>query len=75
MLRGATVMAWLKSQEDELSLRYERELMNPREALSLGSISRLVMPIELRQALARELGFLMRHYVPSPFAGPQREFH
>jgi len=67
--------AWLKQEEDKLNWRYERELMNPREALSLGSISRLVMPLQLRQELAGEVDFLMRHYTPTPFTGPQREFH
>ena len=33
---------WLKEQEAEFNRRYERELMNPREALSLGSISEIV---------------------------------
>lgn len=69
------VAAWLKAQEVALDQRYERELMNPREALSLGSISRIVMPNRLREALGNSLNFLMRHYTPSPFAGPQREFH
>ena len=27
---------WLRVQEAELNLRYEKELMNPKEALSLG---------------------------------------
>ncbi len=67
--------AWLKAREGELNLRYEKELMNPREALSLGSISRLVMPTELRQSLGESLAFFMRHYVPSTMSGPQREFH
>lgn len=71
----AEVEAWLKENELELSQRYERELMNPREALSLGSISRLVMPASLRAELAREVDFLMRHYTPGPFTGVQREFH
>jgi acetyl-CoA carboxylase carboxyltransferase component len=67
--------AWLKAREAELSLRYERELMNPREALSLGSISQLVMPEELRRVLGRSLLMFLRHYSPSPFTGVQREFH
>ena len=33
------------------------------------------MPTDLRQALGENLNFLMRHYQPSPMAGPQREFH
>jgi acetyl-CoA carboxylase carboxyltransferase component len=57
-----------------LNGRYERELMNPKEALSLGSVSRVVMPGTSRRVLARSLEFLMRTYTPSPMAGPQREF-
>jgi acetyl-CoA carboxylase carboxyltransferase component len=57
-----------------LSARYERELMNPKEALSLGSVSRVVMPGTSRRVLARNLNFLMRTYTPSPMTGPQREF-
>ena len=53
----------------------ERELMNPREALSLGSISRIVMPTALRREVGKEITFLMRHYTPGPFTGVQREFH
>ena len=66
---------WLKAQEAEINLRYERELMNPREALSLGSISEIVMPGDLRAVLARNLDALLRAYVPGPMTGPQREFH
>jgi acetyl-CoA carboxylase carboxyltransferase component len=66
---------YLRQQEAELSLRYERELMNPREALSLGSISRLVQPYELRRALGDQIAFLLRHYTPSPLTSIQREFH
>jgi len=66
---------WLKTQEAEINLRYERELMNPREALSLGSISEIVMPDDLRAVLARNLDALLRAYVPGPMTGPQREFH
>lgn len=57
-----------------LSDRYERELMNPKEALSLGSVSRIVMPGTSRRVLAENLNFLMRTYTPSPMTGPQREF-
>jgi len=57
-----------------LSDRYERELMNPKEALSLGSVSRIVMPGTSRRVLAENLGFLMRTYTPGPMPGPQREF-
>ena len=66
---------WLKAQEAEINQRYERELMNPREALSLGSISEIVMPDDLRHVLARNLDSLLRAYVPGPMTGPQREFH
>lgn len=54
--------------------RYERELMNPNEALSLGSVSRIVMPGTSRRVLGEHLAFLMRTYTPSPMGGPQREF-
>jgi acetyl-CoA carboxylase carboxyltransferase component len=67
--------AWLREQESALNRRYERELMNPREALSLGSISAIVEPSELRRVLVARLAFLLRHYTPGPAAGAQREFH
>lgn len=57
-----------------LTQRYEEELMNPKEALSLGSVSRIVLPGTSRQIVARNLAFLMRHYTPSPMGGVQREF-
>ena len=34
----SVVDSWVKAQQAELALRYEDELMNPKEALSLGSI-------------------------------------
>lgn len=58
----------------EIRERYEQELMNPREALSLGSVSRLVMPGTSRRVLAHNLNFLLRTYEATPMAGPQREF-
>ncbi|MEL7372593.1 MAG: carboxyl transferase domain-containing protein, partial [Myxococcota bacterium] len=67
--------AWLKAEEAVFSARYEHELMNPKEALSLGSISKIVMPNEIRSVIGREFEFLIRHYEPRPMAGPQREFH
>lgn len=67
--------AWLREREAEFGARYERELMNPREALSLGSISRIVMPGELRRELGENLAFLLRHYTPSALGSVQREFH
>ncbi|NJC88995.1 MAG: acetyl-CoA carboxylase carboxyltransferase subunit [Desulfuromonas sp.] len=66
---------WLKLQETALNQRYEKELMNPKEGLALGSISSIVMPTDLRQVLGENLNFLMRHYQASPMGGPQREFH
>jgi acetyl-CoA carboxylase carboxyltransferase component len=54
--------------------RYERELMNPKEALSLGSVTKLVIPGTSRRVLAQGLEFLMRTYTPGPMGGPQREF-
>lgn len=66
---------WLREQEVALNQRYERELMNPREALSLGSISEIVMPANLRAVLHDHLGFLLRHYTPGPWQSVQREFH
>ncbi len=56
-----------------LRSRYERELMNPKEALSLGSVSRIVMPGTSRRVLSENLDFLIRTYQPGPMAGPQRE--
>jgi len=58
----------------ELTSRYEAELMNPKEALSLGSVSRVVMPGTSRRVLGEYLSFLMRSYQPSAMTGPQREF-
>ncbi len=69
------VAQWVKAQELELAQRYERELMNPNEALSLGSISQIVMPSDLRQVLAENMRFHLSHYEPSPMSGVQREFH
>ncbi len=69
------VAEWVKAQEADLAVRYERELMNPNEALSLGSISQIVMPSDLRQVLAENMEFHLRHYEPSEMGGVQREFH
>jgi len=66
---------WLKAQEAELNLRYEKELMNPKEGLALGSISSIVMPTDLRKVLGENLNFFLRHYQPSAWQGVQREFH
>ena len=72
---GIVVAAWVKEQEGLLAQRYERELMNPKEALSLGSISQIAMPGDLRQVLGENMDFHIRHYEPGPMQGPQREFH
>jgi len=66
---------WLKAEEAALNQRYEKELMNPKEGLALGSISSIVMPTDLRQVLGENLNFLLRHYKASAWQGVQREFH
>ncbi len=66
---------WFRRREAELNQRYESDLMNPREALSLGSISEIVMPTDLRSVLGHNLEFLLRHYTPGPWQDIQREFH
>lgn len=65
---------WAKEQEALLAKRYEDELMNPNEALSLGSISQIVMPGDLREVLCRNMDFHLRHYTPEPYTEIQREF-
>jgi acetyl-CoA carboxylase carboxyltransferase component len=67
--------AWLQQEEVKLNTRYEKELMNPKEGLSLGSISSLVMPTDLRRELGRNMNFFLRHYEPSAWQSVQREFH
>ena len=57
----------------KLTARYERELLNPEEALRLGSVSRIVMPGHSRKVLGNTLCYLLRHYQPSAMDGPQRE--
>ncbi|MCH8884315.1 MAG: acetyl-CoA carboxylase carboxyltransferase subunit [SAR324 cluster bacterium] len=57
----------------ELTRRYEAELMNPEEALKLGSVSRIIPPGYSRKVLGEHLLFLMRHYAPTPMSGVQRE--
>ena len=66
---------WLKEQETLLSQRYEAELMNPREALSLGSISQIVMPQDLRHSLGENFIRYIKAYEPKPMTAMQREFH
>jgi acetyl-CoA carboxylase carboxyltransferase component len=69
------VNATIKADEALLAQRYEREIMNPEEALSLGSVSEIVMPADLRRVLASQLAFCLRHYEPGPMQSVQREFH
>ncbi|NOY14300.1 MAG: acetyl-CoA carboxylase carboxyltransferase subunit [Deltaproteobacteria bacterium] len=69
------VAEWLKAEETALNTRYEKELMNPKEGLALGSISSLVMPTDLRKVLGENLNFFLRHYQPSAWQDVQREFH
>jgi len=74
--RGDTgAQNWLKEQETLLSQRYEAELMNPKEALSLGSISQIVMPQDLRQTLGENFIRYIKAYQPRPMTTTQREFH
>ena len=56
-----------------LTARYEQELLNPEEALRLGSVSKIVMPGFSRKVLGNTLLYLLRHYQPSPMVGTQRE--
>ncbi len=69
------VADWLRLEETALNQRYEKELMNPKEGLALGSISSLVMPTDLRKVLGENMNFLLRHYKPGPMQAVQREFH
>ncbi|HEY9037282.1 MAG TPA: carboxyl transferase domain-containing protein [Pseudomonadales bacterium] len=69
------VTVWQKQQELVWTQRYEKELMNPNEALSLGSISQIVMPSDLRKVIGENMEFHLRHYKPEPLNAVQREFH
>ena len=71
----ADAAAWIKEQDAAFGAQYERELMNPKEALSLGSISEIVMPTDVRASLAKNLNFYLSHYTPQPLQAVQREFH
>ncbi|NNC54483.1 MAG: acetyl-CoA carboxylase carboxyltransferase subunit, partial [Pseudomonadales bacterium] len=66
---------WAQEQEALLQQRYETEIMNPKEALSLGSVSQIAMPSELRGLLGKQLEFYLKTYQPAPLASVQREFH
>jgi acetyl-CoA carboxylase carboxyltransferase component len=72
--KGEQTAEWGVEQEALLAKRYEEELMNPNEALSLGSISQIVMPRDMRKVLCEQLNFHLSHYKPEPFSGVQREF-
>ena len=65
---------WGIEQEALLAKQYEEELMNPNEALSLGSISQIVMPSDLRKVLGEHMEFHLKHYTPEPLNSVQREF-
>jgi acetyl-CoA carboxylase carboxyltransferase component len=74
---GASQQDAAAERDRELALvsqKYERELMNPKEALSLGSVSSIVMPGTTRRVLAKNLLFLISRYQPAPMTGVQREF-
>ena len=72
---NAEATQWLKKQEMLLGQRYEAELMNPKEALSLGSISQIVMPQDLRHTLGDNFIRYIKAYQPKPMTAIQREFH
>ena len=72
---GEQTAEWAKEEEAKLVKQYEDLLMNPNEALSLGSISQIAMPRDLRQILCKNMDFHLRHYKPEPFTGVQREFY
>ncbi len=69
------VTDWMTEEEKKLAQRYEQELMNPKEALSLGSVSQIVMPSKLRQVIGTHMEFFLRNYHPEPMQTIQREFH
>jgi len=69
------VANWQKEQEAKLAQRYEEEIMNAREGLSLGSISEITMPSYLRETLTKNVGFYIEHYQPQAMTAIQREFH
>ena len=58
----------------KLGRRYEEELMNPREALSLGSISRVLLPEDTRQVLVENMAYLIRNYKAKPMQEVHKEF-
>jgi acetyl-CoA carboxylase carboxyltransferase component len=72
---GKQSAEWAKEEEAKLVKQYEDLLMNPNEALSLGSISQIVMPRDLRKILCENMDFHLRHYTPEPLTSVQREFY
>lgn len=70
-----TVNTWALAEQAKLTARYEAELMNPNEGLSLGSISQIVMPSDLRKVLCENMAFHLSHYQAEPLQSVQREFH
>lgn len=73
--KGDEAKQMMDQVSKRLSDRYEEDLMNPKEALSLGSISEMILPGQSRRVLGKYLDLYMKRYKPSPMAGPQREFH
>jgi len=74
--RGDSTEAAAKVLADgraKLTADYERSLLNPKEALALGSVSSIVMPGQSRRVLSQNLDLLMRKYTPCPMSGVQRE--
>ncbi|MFV1871975.1 MAG: acyl-CoA carboxylase subunit beta [Oleiphilus sp.] len=72
---GKQSAEWAKEEEAKLVKQYEDLLMNPNEALSLGSISQIAMPRDLRKILCENMDFHLKHYTPEPFTSVQREFY
>ncbi len=72
---GEKTAQWAKEEEAKLVKLYEERLMNPNEALSLGSISQIAMPRDLRKILCENMDFHLRHYKPEPLTSVQREFY
>ena len=65
----------LRNKITELELRYEKEFLNANEALSLGSITEIIEPREIRKKLGENIVRYMKNYNPTPMSGVQREFH
>jgi len=59
----------------KLNDTYTQAFLNPREALSLGAVSDIVDPQQVRACLAQHLNRLWSGYQVSSMAGSHREFH